>query len=322
MVRTGPKTLVYRSPQAWRDIYGHRKSGAGSFLKDPSFYIPGPRGYNIVNADDEAHSRLRRLLSHAFSEKALRDQEDLIQSYVDLLIEKLNGEIAASRPTVDMTRWFNFTTFDIIGDLAFGEPFGCLRDSNYHPWVQMIFSSLKLLAIQRPLGVYPFLAPIMRMLTPKKLTEMRKKHFSLSINKVNRRLETKTDRPDFMTYIMRYDDERSMSKQEMEANAALLIVAGSETTATLLSGLTYYLLGNPSAHQKAVQEVRGAFRSCTDINITGVTQLTYLNAAFEEALRVYPPSPGTIPRIVPAGGAVIDGKYVPGGVSLTEALIS
>ena len=26
-----------------------------------------------------------------------------------------------------MVNWLNFTTFDIIGDLAFGEPFGCLE---------------------------------------------------------------------------------------------------------------------------------------------------------------------------------------------------
>lgn len=315
VVRTGPTSLVYRSPQAWKDIYSHRKSGAGSFLKDPSVYIRGPRGPNIINADDETHSRLRRLLSPAFSERALRDQEYLVQSYVDLLVERLNGEIAASRSTVDINRWYNFTTFDIIGDLAFGEPFGCLRDSKYHPWVTMIFGSMKLLAMQRPLGIYPFLAPIVRKLTPKNLTKMRQEHFSLSINKVHRRLAAKTERPDFMTYVLRFDDERSMSTQEMEANAAIMIVAGSETTATLLSGLTFYLLGNPSAYQKAKSEVRGAFESYSDINVVGVSQLTYLNAAFEEALRVYPPAPGIIPRVVPKGGAAIDGEFIPEGVS-------
>ncbi|KAJ5999780.1 Cytochrome monooxygenase lcsI [Penicillium waksmanii] len=319
VVRTGPRSLVYRSPQAWKDIYGHRKSEAGSFLKDPSFYIRGPRGPNIINADDENHSRLRRLFLPAFSERALRDQEDLVQSYVDLLVQRLNGEISASRSTVDLSRWYNFTTFDIIGDLAFGEPFGCLRDSNYHPWVKMIFGSMKLLAMQRPLGIYPFLAPIVRKLTPKKLTKMRQEHFALSIDKVHRRLAAKTERPDFMTYVMRFDDERSMSTQEMEANAAVMIVAGSETTATLLSGLTYYMLGNPSAYQKATSEVRGAFESYSDINVVGVSQLTYLNAAFEEALRVYPPAPGIIPRVVPKGGAAIDGEFIPEGTSVSGA---
>ena len=31
------------------------------------------------------------------------------------------------------------TTFDIIGDLAFGEPFGCLETSQNHGWIKLIF---------------------------------------------------------------------------------------------------------------------------------------------------------------------------------------
>jgi cytochrome P450 len=79
VVRTAPKSLVYRNSQAWKDIHGHRKVGARSFLKDPKFYLQGPRGPNLLNASDKNHSRERRLLSHAFSEKALREQESLVQ---------------------------------------------------------------------------------------------------------------------------------------------------------------------------------------------------------------------------------------------------
>jgi cytochrome P450 len=315
VVRTGPKTLVYRTPQAWKDIYGHRKSGAGSFLKDPQFYLRGPRGPNIINADDEYHSRARRLLSHAFSEKALRDQEGLIQSYVDMLVERLDGEFLASR-TADMSQWYNFALFDIIGDLSFGEPFGCLRESQYHPWVKMVFVSIKLLSLARPLVVYPFLAPIARMFLPQRLERMREEHFALTTEKVHRRLETKTERPDFMTYILRFDDERSMTTREMEANAAVLILAGSETTASVLSGFTFYVLTSPNAYRKLLEEIRGAFKSYDEINFQSVSQLAYLNAAIEETLRVFPPVPGATPRVVPKGGALIDGEFIPEDVCL------
>ncbi|CEO60361.1 hypothetical protein PMG11_04990 [Penicillium brasilianum] len=317
VVRIGPTSLVYRSPQAWKDIYGHRKSGDGSFLKDPKFYIRGPNGPNLLNADEADHARGRRLLSHAFSEKALRDQEGLIQSYVDLLVERLNGEIAASRETVDMTQWFNFTTFDIIGDLAFGEPFDCLRESQYHPWVKMVFVSTKVAALMRPLVVYPFLAPIVRRILPKRLAKMREAHFALSAEKVRRRLETETERPDFMTYVLRFNDDRAMTAREMESNAALLILAGSETTATLLSGFTYYSLKNPATYKKLVDEVRGSFSSYEEINFQSASQLSYLNAALEETLRIYPPVPAMTPRVVPKGGAVIDGSFIPEGISVS-----
>jgi cytochrome P450 len=232
-------------------------------------------------------------------------------------VERLNGEITASRDTLDMTRWYNFTTFDIIGDLAFGEPFDCLRESQYHPWVSMVFNSSKVALLMRPLVVYPFLAPIVRRLLPKRLARMRAAHFALSAEKVHRRLETKTDRPDFMTYVLRFTDDRAMSAREMESNAARLILAGSETTATLLSGFTYYSLLNPAVYKKLVDEVRGAFTSYDEIDFTRVSQLSYLNAALEETLRIYPPVPAMTPRVVPKGGAVIDGVFIPEGMSVS-----
>ncbi|KAJ5662423.1 uncharacterized protein N7477_010039 [Penicillium maclennaniae] len=158
-----------------------------------------------------------------------------------------------------MSQWYNFTTFDIVGNLAFGEPFDCLKDNKYHPWVEMIFSSVKVLALRRPLAVYPFLAPIVTSLMPRRLARMRDEHFAMTSEKVRRQGEAKTDRPDFMTYILRADDDRFLSMMEMEASAAILIGAGSETTATLLSGLTFYSVSNPRVWKKLVEEVRGAF---------------------------------------------------------------
>ena len=51
-------------------------------------------------------------MAHAFSDLALREQEPLIQSYCDLLIEKLDDQIAGPNGVnVDIVSWFNFTTF-------------------------------------------------------------------------------------------------------------------------------------------------------------------------------------------------------------------
>ncbi|KAF7118574.1 hypothetical protein CNMCM5793_008108 [Aspergillus hiratsukae] len=317
VVRISPTTLVYRSPNAWKDIYGHRKNGAGSFVKDPDFYIPSPNGGHILNASDADHARQRRLLSHAFSEKALREQESLVQHYVDLLVEKLRAECAASRSTVDIMKWYNYTTFDIIGDLAFGEPFDCLRNNRYHAWVTMVFQSAKMSLFQRLVHLYPWLESLVTKLLPKKVAKMRNEHWRMSKDKVGRRLDLQTSRPDFMSYILRHNDERGMTRQEIEANAGILILAGSETTATLLSGCTYYLLKYPGKYNKLVHEIRAAFQKQEDITFLTVARLPYLHAVLEESLRLYPPVPGYLPRKVPMGGASIDGRYVPGGVTVS-----
>jgi hypothetical protein len=49
--------------------------------------------------------------------------------YFDLLIKRLYENYA--KP-INSVNWYNFTTFDIIGDLTFGEPFGCLENSKMH----------------------------------------------------------------------------------------------------------------------------------------------------------------------------------------------
>lgn len=86
---------------------------------------------NMVNATIEDHSRMRCLVAHAFSDKAMREQEPIIQEYVNLLMDKLH-ERAGQK--IDIVSWFNFTTFDLMGDLAFSESFHCLAGSKYHPW--------------------------------------------------------------------------------------------------------------------------------------------------------------------------------------------
>jgi len=78
-------------------------------------------------ANDSDHARQRRALSHAFSTKALLEQEYIVQEYIDVFSKKMN-EFAAKGEVVDVTDWFAFTTFDVIGELALGEPFGCLTN--------------------------------------------------------------------------------------------------------------------------------------------------------------------------------------------------
>jgi cytochrome P450 len=77
--------------------------------------ISSPNGVSSILTveSDVEHSRIRRVLAHAFSEKAMREQEPLIQQYIDMLIESLN--IAAKKGPVDVVQWYEFVTFDIIG---------------------------------------------------------------------------------------------------------------------------------------------------------------------------------------------------------------
>lgn len=90
-----------------------------------------------------------------------------------------------------------------------------------------------------------------------------------------------------------------------------MIVAGSETTSTALSGITYYLCRNPRVYEKLAGEIRGAFSNFDQITGRSTERLTYLKAVIEEGLRIYPPIAAGLPRISP--GETVDGHYVPKG---------
>lgn len=110
-----------------------------------------------------------------------------------------------------------------------------------------------------------------------------------------------------------------MTFEELSSNSAMLIVAGSETTATLLTGATYYLGTNPDKLAKLVEEVRGAFKSEEEIDMLSVQNLKYLLAVLEETSRIYPPVPGPSPRTIGEEGDNILGEFFPAGVSPTSA---
>lgn len=108
-----------------------------------------------------------------------------------------------------------------------------------------------------------------------------------------------------------------MSREEIGAASEILLIAGSETTATLLCGATFCLLKNPDSLQKLTDEVRNAFSSAADMTVRSLTKLPYLQACLDEALRLYPPVPGTLPRRVIPQGDVVNGQFIPGNVSLS-----
>ena len=270
---------------------------------------------SILLANDADHARHRRLLSHAFSEKALRGQEDIMDHYISLLIRKIKPQASAGM-SVDLTRWYNFTTFDIVGDLSFGESFGCLESGGYHPWVAMIFDGFKLSVFMQTMRRAPWSAPFLGPMIPKKLIKGSKEHLSLSFEKAKKRVESgRTDREDFMSYILRHNDEKGMNADEIGENANILIIAGSETTATTLMGATFWLLKTPLVYKKLVQEIRSTFPKEEDIKTTSVNNCQYLIAVLNEALRKYPPVPGGLGRLTPHGGSMIDEYWIPEGVS-------
>ncbi|KAH6672047.1 cytochrome P450 [Halenospora varia] len=323
VVRVSPTELHFNSVQAWEDIYGHRP-GHPNFHKDPvhvGSVEPLTGVTTLTMADDANHARQRRALAHSFSQKALVDQEDIIQDYVSQLMKNLY-RMEVANEEFNMVNWLNFTTFDIIGDLAFGEPFGCLDSGEFHYWVSLIFETVKAGALEQATRRFATAGSAFQNFLlwciPDIVRERRRDHLKFSTEKVMRRLKNaNTEHKDFIWYILKQKEKYDLHQDEIVVNSALFIVAGSETTANALSGILARLVYNPDKYDKLCKEIRETFKEEKDLRWETLSNMPYLNAVLEEGLRIHPPVPTGLLRTVPKDGDTIDGLWVPGGTAVS-----
>lgn len=322
IVRIAPNELSFAKKQAWQDIHCFR-SGHKPFPKNPIWFgdFPGRTPSIITTHDHAAHERMRKLLSYCFSAKALKGQEPTVQYHTDLMVRKLRERMHdKSGATVNIVDWYMFLAFDILGDLGFGESFSCLENSSLHYWIGSLFNYFKISMYIGLLRLYVSVS-IDRLLmkcAPKNAVKTSEDHYAWAVEKVHRRLNKDTQREDFMSHILNHNDKDGMSISEIENNTNVLIVAGSETTATVLSGTTNYLTKFPMAYHTLTAEVRSSFSKAEDMTFKALSDLQYLNAVIEEGLRMCPVNPSGLAHLVPAGGDTVCGDWLPEGVSFNS----
>ncbi|KAJ5804831.1 hypothetical protein N7474_010697 [Penicillium riverlandense] len=291
----------------------HAKYGEVVRIAPGEVTIINPDAWKDSTQFAQTHTRYRRSLAHGFSESSLQKQEVIVKGYMDLLIQRLHELSTPGSTVVDMTNWYNYTTFDIIGDLAFGESFGCLENSKYHFWVSVIFSHFRTAAWANIMRRLPFGRYLMKWIVPKKIQE-KKAQNKMTHEKVQARISSGDNgRPDFLSNVLKQPVDKGMTEDELVSNSYVLIIAGSETTATLLSGVTYYILTVPGVMDKLKAEIRGAFATEGEITWSAVNQLPYTLAVLNEGLRMYPPVPFGFPRMVEGKGDFLCGRWDPGG---------
>ena len=217
VVRVSVNELSFVNPQAWKDIYAHglgerssSTSRSSDLPKYPLFYRNAGDTPNIFAETPENHAILRRRMAQGFSNRAMQHHEPIITGYVDQLIDRLRMHCSTQSSTlegthvINMKDWYDWTSFDIIGDLVFGEPLGCLEVADYHPWVRLIFSYLKARAYLQVIK-YAGVQRIARPLLKHKL-RARKEHGALIMEKLHRRIELGAPREDLIEALLEKDD--------------------------------------------------------------------------------------------------------------------
>lgn len=98
------------------DIYARPSSGKKVFLKLGEYKRPGDIS---TTRDPGLHAIQKRALSKGFSIGAMRDQEKVLQQYLDSLLNQIRRLGSHGQNAIDIGEALNWFTLDIIGKTLF-----------------------------------------------------------------------------------------------------------------------------------------------------------------------------------------------------------
>lgn len=272
--------------------------------------------------------RLRKTFINAFSDKALRDQSPIIESYAKLLIIRLRREMGKSHGgPIDMAKFYGYATLDIIADLTFGESFYGLEGDNEHSWILGFFLGAKFGSVRNSLSRFHPIDKIFGWCFLRLTARYRAQSWRVATDRITRRLEMGdlgSTRSDFITPVVGKVDTNekiSISRKELNTNGLAVVIAGCQLTTVALATSTYLLCRYPETLEQLCREVRSKFDSDDQISIASTQNLLYLTAVINETLRIHHPTPINLPRNVVPEGQIVDGQFIPGGVSLPSSYL-
>ena len=256
VVRTGPNELCFADSASIKDIYGQ---SAEPCLKAPQFYngftLTGL--HSVFSAQERSsHARMRRLLSHGFSERGVlscqQELEQTIRTYLDAISSKAGP--------VELHDLTHALFLDTISQLSFGKSFNILTRGE-HPGaldIETYFTISPLFGhfpAARYLPFGPFQAA--RAARPRIITSVQ-----ADIQDFRQRLQRGTTQSGLLKLMVEAKDAEtgtSFSDAELIENAVLFIIAGSGTTASTLLYLIYEVSKRANAQQRLETEIRGVF---------------------------------------------------------------
>ncbi|GAO19175.1 uncharacterized protein UV8b_00540 [Ustilaginoidea virens] len=344
LLRIQPNHVSVADDDAIPAIYGH----GNGFLKSDFYdaFVSIRRGL-FSTRDRVEHSRKRKIISHTFSGRSVLEFEPYIQQNMALFVQQLDRLIQQSphrtgagqnEARIDILPWFNFLAFDVIGDLAFGAPFGMLEKGADTAEVRLSPTSPAVYApaieilnrrgeVSATLGCYPRLRPYARWIPDaffSKGLEAVESLAGIAIARVKTRLETPPDlrRKDLLARLIQGKDDKGqpLGRDELTAEALTQLIAGSDTTSNSLCAILNYLVRNPGALDKLRREVDAAIPPGVDVpTYDMVRRLDYLSWVIDETLRLHCTSGIGLPRQVPpdSPGVTICGHHFPPGTVLS-----
>ncbi|KAJ5813757.1 uncharacterized protein N7503_000507 [Penicillium pulvis] len=274
-VRIGPTELSISDPAAVKLIY----SSQAKTQKGPWYNCIEPRVSLQTDRDKASHARRRKTWDQGFSSQALRDYEPRVVHYTAQLMQAI--EKGLNEP-MNMTKWFNLYSIDVMGDLSFGRSFDMLADNEDKYFLNQLHADMKMIGLfSHLMWLFPFFKRIPG------INADYLKFWGWLDNNVQNRIKNPPSRPDVFSWLLKSFEQGAKTEQDhhnLHGDTYLISVAGSDTTAATLTNLFFELVKDPQL-QKSLQSELDALPNISTDQLTG---LKFLDAIINETLRMHP----------------------------------
>ncbi|KAF8894853.1 cytochrome P450 [Infundibulicybe gibba] len=321
-VRIGPSQLSIKSHSANAMIYG-----AGmSMEKGESYHTPGhPDAIALFfkQATREIHAERKRIWAQAFKPTSIAGFIPALERRTGELLQCIERrQSGAPTGLFDLSKVFCHWAYDLTGEMVFG---GCndLELMQSGDPDELVEGGKMATVILDSVGQSPWLMDLAWHLPLGKSMVRLRTRMSLAMQR-RVKVDADTTMRDLTSYLL--EGETTSGKKipltDLELEAIVAVQGGSDNTSTTMTLAIYYMLSSPYPYYATLQaELAKAFpdpNGSLDWGTLGA--LPFLNAVIHEALRLG--SPYYLPRMVPQGGAVIDGRHIPEGITVAIAAYS
>jgi len=324
VVRIGPNELHINSPEFVYEIYkpGYR------YIRDKYHYDMICLPNALPGIVDPTVLRVRREAIHPlFKKKAVIEYWPQLCKKIDKLIAKL----CEQREPVVVLNALSCFTLDVISEMTFSQDFRALdtpgfrhyfqslaRDSQRSLWFMKFFPRIRGLAMK----LAPFLTTLNKNDPIAKFRNAVQKMIDdYDANVAGSEKVVDGERHHCIIEHLKSDNAArkwvAFDRETLTMESAAILAGGTETAA--MAGMLgiYHILTNPVIHRRLVQELYEQMPDRdSQLTLSDYEQLPYLTAVIREIIRYSNPVPGRLPRIVPEGGAIVDGAFIPAGTAV------
>ncbi|EKG20298.1 Cytochrome P450 [Macrophomina phaseolina MS6] len=311
-VRTGPREIAIVRKSAIPLILGPT-----SQCRKSTWYMQVSSDYRKcfihMTRDVDAHKRRRRAWDRGFAIKALNTYEPRIADKVNQFISQ-----ASKIKIMDATAWSMYLSFDIMGDVGFGKDFGGIARGTEHPAIQGIHSHMEILGVGSHM---PWLLNIASRIPG--ATAPYSRFFGWCAAEIEEKRKTwdpEAYPQDIVSWLLKAfvekDPSASPSEDALHEDSRVVIIAGSETTATTLASILYFLAKHPEVLAKLQAHLDSVMPTPAHWTYEKAKSVTYIDDVVNEAMRLKPALLTGGYRVTPSQGLQVDEQYIPGDTNV------